>query len=220
MNIILFGAPGCGKGTQAKKLSKIFNIPHLSTGDMLREAVISETDIGVKAKNIMEEGKLVPDDVVLEIVKERVSKRDCDNSFILDGFPRTLPQAEGLDLLLKDSNKKIDIVIDIVVDEASIIERISGRFTCDNCGMGFHDKFKKPKVSGVCDECGSEKFSRRKDDNYETVKMRFDTYNQETKPLLPFYKEKEILFKIDGMNNIEEVFNELKKLISSKELLT
>ena len=113
MNIILFGAPGCGKGTQAKKLSKMFNIPHLSTGDMLREAVISETDIGLKAKNIMEEGKLVPDDIVLEIVKERVSKGDCDNSFILDGFPRTLPQAEGLDLLLKDSKKKIDLVIDI-----------------------------------------------------------------------------------------------------------
>ena len=220
MNIILFGAPGCGKGTQAKKLSKMFNIPHLSTGDMLREAVISETDIGLKAKNIMEEGKLVPDDVVLEIVKERVSQGDCNNSFILDGFPRTIPQAEGLDLLLKDSNKKIDIVIDITVDEASIIERITGRFSCDNCGMGFHEKFKKPKISGVCDECGSEKFSRRKDDNYETVKKRFDTYNQETAPLLPFYKEKNILLKIDGMNNIEEVFNELKKLISSKELLT
>ena len=155
-----------------------------------------------------------------EIVKERVSQEDCNNSFILDGFPRTIPQAEGLDLILNESKKKIDLVIDITVDEATIIERITGRFSCDNCGTGFHEKFKKPKIVGVCDECGSEKFSRRKDDNYETVKKRFDTYNQETAPLLPFYKEKNILLKIDGMNNIEEVFNELKKLISSKELLT
>ena len=127
---------------------------------MLREAVSAETDVGVRAKNIMEAGKLVPDEVVLEIVRERVLEEDCKNSFILDGFPRTLPQAEGLDLLLKESNKKIDLVIEIEVEEASIIERITGRFSCDDCGMGYHDKFNKPKTEGICDECGSENFSR------------------------------------------------------------
>ena len=185
MNIILFGAPGCGKGTQAKKLSKMFNIPHLSTGDMLREAVISETDIGLKAKNIMEEGKLVPDDIVLEIVKERVSKGDCDNSFILDGFPRTLNQANGLETIMGSFDHSLDRAISLYADEDALVERL----------------VKRGENSG------------RSDDTSNIIRNRQKIYWQQTAPLLDFYEERGLLDNVNGLGEIKEITERILTVI-------
>ena len=213
MQIILFGPPGSGKGTQATKLSELMSIPHLSTGDILRAAVSSKTPIGIKAKEIMEKGGLVPDEVVLSIVKQRISENDCKKGFILDGFPRTLVQAQALDEVLNLYNKSINYVIEISVDQETVIKRIIGRFSCKRCGANYHENFKRPKRDNVCDYCGSNEFTKRKDDSKEVVENRFKSYNRDTEPLIPYYQDRKLLHKIDGMNEIEKVLEEIKKVL-------
>ena len=205
MRLILFGPPGCGKGTQAQFLGGEFNIPHLSTGDMLREAVAMGTEIGLRAKDLTEAGALVPDEVVVGIISERLDRDDCVNGFILDGFPRTVAQANALDNLLADKGLKLDRVVEIQVSDELLIQRISGRFSCLDCGVGYHDRFKQPEREGVCDICEGNKFTRRKDDNEATVRERLNTYNAQTTPLLPYYRSKDLLAPVDGMLGIEEV---------------
>ena len=213
MIIVLFGPPGCGKGTQASIIAKDINIPHLSTGDMLREAVKSKTETGVKAASIMEKGNLVSDDIVISIISDRIGKNDCKNGFILDGFPRTLSQAKELDNMLQGENLNVHLVLEFAVNDEVLISRIEGRFSCGDCGAGYNDKSKLPAQNGICDECGSSNFIRRKDDNRETVSKRLEAYNKDTLPLLPYYKEKQVLFSIDGLADIDNVTNELMSLI-------
>ncbi len=205
MRLILFGPPGCGKGTQATYVSEKYFIPHLSTGDMLRAAVSAETEIGLKAKGIMESGGLVPDDVVIKIISQRIESEDCKTGFILDGFPRTINQAKSLEDMLKNKNMIIDKVIEFKVNDIELIKRISGRFSCTACGANYNDHFKPTKRINKCDLCGGSKFMRREDDNVETATSRLNTYNEGTAPLIPFYKEKGILTSIDGMQDIENV---------------
>ncbi len=205
MRLILFGPPGCGKGTQASFIYEKYNIPHLSTGDMLRAAVSAETEIGLKAQNIMDSGGLVPDDVVIKIISERIDHNDCKKGFILDGFPRTINQAEALDEMLVKKNIFIDRVIEFKVNDIELIKRISGRFSCLSCGANFNDHFKPTKRENYCDICGNSKFLRREDDNVETATSRLNTYNEGTAPLIPFYSKKDILTSIDGMQDIVSV---------------
>ncbi len=211
MQIILFGPPGSGKGTQAEKLSKLLNLEHLSTGDILRSAVSAKTTIGMQAKKIMEEGKLVSDEIVLSIVNSRILENDCKSGFILDGFPRTLVQAKALDSTLELENRKIDNVVEIQVDEETVVERIIGRFSCKNCGSNYHEKLKPTKKNGICDTCGATEFTRRKDDSKDIVENRFKSYNEDTGPLIPYYKKKSLLCEINGMNSIEKVYEDIKK---------
>jgi adenylate kinase len=213
MNIILLGPPGAGKGTQAQEIAARRGLAPLSTGDMLRAAVKAGTEIGRKAKAIMEKGSLVPDAIVISIIEDRIAAPDCKNGFILDGFPRTLAQAAALDLLMESKNRKVDVVIEIRVDDAALIERISGRFSCAKCGTGYHDKFKQPWTAGVCDVCGSREFTRRADDNAETVKNRLMAYYKETAPLIGYYFAKGKLRSIDGMTAIEEVTRQIENVL-------
>lgn len=213
MIMVLFGPPGCGKGTQAGIISKDIQIPHLSTGDMLRDAVKSKTETGMKAASIMEEGKLVSDEIVINIIKDRICHNDCKMGFILDGFPRTLSQAKELDVMLTKENMKLDLVIDFSVNDEALISRIEGRFSCGDCGEGYNDQTKLPTKDGICDACGSNKFIRRKDDNRETISKRLEAYYKDTLPILPYYKEKKILQSIDGLADIDSVTNELMSLI-------
>ena len=213
MIIILFGPPGCGKGTQAALIKKNFGFPHLSTGDMLREAVKNNTKTGQLAAKIMEQGKLVSDEIVINIIKERIIKDDCRQGFILDGFPRTLSQAEVLDQMLQKLDRNVKLVIEFSVNDKVLIERIASRFSCKDCGAGYNDLTLMPKIDGVCDICGSHNFIRRKDDNKETASKRLEAYNEETLPLLPYYAEKNILFAIDGLAKIDNVANEIEELI-------
>lgn len=205
MRLILLGPPGAGKGTQAQWLKAKFEIPQLSTGDMLREAVAKGTAVGKQAKSVMEAGKLVSDDIINAIVDERLGQSDCSRGFILDGFPRTVAQAEALDAMLATRKLVLDGVVEIRVDKDALVERVSGRFACAKCGTGYHDKFKQPKVAGTCDVCGANEFSRRKDDNAETVRSRLDAYDAQTAPLLPFYRARGMLKVVDGMASIDEV---------------
>lgn len=198
MNIILLGAPGAGKGTHAQRLTKDFNIPHVSTGDILRENIKNGADLGGKAKSYMDQGKLVPDDLIIEIMIERINENDCAKGFILDGFPRTAKQAEALDLLLQKLNKKIDIVLDIEVELDIILDRMSGRLTCKNCGAVYHTRNLKPKVAGVCDICGKSELITREDDDLETVKNRYLIYQEQTMPLIDYYEKQKKLVKLDG----------------------
>ncbi len=214
MNSILLGPPGAGKGTQAATIAASRGLVQLSTGDMLRAAVQSGTELGKQVKPIMERGELVPDELVIGIIDERIAQPDCENGFILDGFPRTLPQAAALDDLLEKRNKQLDLVIELKVDDAVLIERISGRFACAKCGAGYHDKFKQPKTPGVCDVCGSTEFVRRADDNAETVKTRLMAYYKETAPLIGYYFAKGKLKSINGMASIEEVAREIERLLN------
>ncbi len=214
MRLILFGPPGCGKGTQALIIKNIFGIPHLSTGDMLRDAVISKTEIGKKVKNIMESGKLVSDNTVIDIIKERISEKDCDKGFIFDGFPRTLPQAEHLEKILKDKGETISHVIEFEIVETVLIERIIGRFSCSSCGSNYHKTLNTLKVEGICDNCGGTEFLVRKDDNETTVKNRFKSYSNDTQPILPFYKKRGILHKVNGMESIESISEKIKKILN------
>ncbi|MDC0651773.1 adenylate kinase [Alphaproteobacteria bacterium] len=211
MQIILFGPPGSGKGTQAEKLSKLLKLEHLSTGDILRSAVSAKTTIGMQAKKIMEEGKLVSDEIVLSIVNSRILENDCKRGFILDGFPRTLVQAKALDSTLELENRKIDNVVEIQVDEETVVERIIGRFSCKNCGSNYHEKLKPTKKNGICDTCGATEFTIRKDDSKDIVENRFKSYNEDTGPLIPYYKKKNLLCEINGMNSIEKVYEDIKK---------
>jgi adenylate kinase len=216
MNLILLGPPGAGKGTQAQHLQSSLGIAKLSTGDMLRSAVASGSDLGKKAKDIMASGGLVPDDLVVSLIKSRIAQPDCANGFILDGFPRTLGQAEALDVMLGEESRKLDFVIELKVDDRQLIERITGRYSCAKCGAGYHDSFKQPREEGVCDECGSREFSRRADDKAETVAARLGAYHRQTAPLLPYYSKRGILVSVDGMADIAEVTRQIDNIVKRK----
>ncbi len=212
MNLILMGLPGAGKGTQAEKIVNKYAIPHISTGDMFRSAIKEGTELGKEAKTYMDEGRLVPDSVTIGIVKERLSKPDCKNGFLLDGFPRTVPQAEALDSLLNDLNTNIDFVFHINVPEKVLIDRLTGRRICPECGATYHVEYNPPKVEGVCDKDGKE-LIQRDDDSEDTVKNRLGTYIEQTKPLLSFYEEKGSLKEIKGDQHIDEVFHQIEQTI-------
>jgi len=217
MNLILLGPPGAGKGTQAQHISAKFNLAKLSTGDMLRAAVASGSELGRMAKDIMARGELVPDEIMINLIRDRIRQSDCGNGFILDGFPRTEAQAEALDVMLASEKRSMDYIIELKVDDQKLIERITGRFSCAKCGAGYHDTFKQPKVAGTCDECGGVEFSRREDDNAETVKKRLQAYHAQTAPLLPYYRKKGVLCTVDGMADINEVAAKIDTLVGRKE---
>ena len=214
MNLILLGPPGAGKGTQAEAITEKRGLVQLSTGEMLRQAVKAGTPIGREASAIMEAGGLVPDKIVIQIIAERIAASDCAKGFILDGFPRTLKQAAALDVLLASLGKQIDAVIEIKVDDKVLIDRISGRYMCANCGASYHDTNCKPKVEGVCDRCGSKAFVRRADDNAETVKNRLMAYYRETAPLIGYYFAKRKLRTVDGMAAISEVSRQVDGILA------
>ena len=213
MNLILLGPPGAGKGTQAKRIEQEFAVVQLSTGDMLRAAVAAGTEVGAKAQAVMEAGGLVPDEIVVSIIAERIAEPDCAAGFILDGFPRTVAQAESLDTMLAEKGLGIDHVIEMRVDDKALIERLSGRFSCAGCGAAYHDSFNRPKVEGVCDVCGGTEFTRRKDDNAETVGARLEAYHGQTAPLLPYYGSRGALRSVDGMAEIDEVARQIRAVI-------
>lgn len=213
MNLILLGPPGAGKGTQARRLEDTRGLVQLSTGDMLRAVVASGSPLGQQAKDIMAAGKLVPDALVIEMISLRIDQPDVKNGFILDGFPRTVAQAEALDTMLAEKGLRLDHVIEMKVDDAALVERITGRYTCAKCGKGYHDSFEKPKVDGVCDQCGSTEFKRRADDNAETVTTRLEQYHQQTAPILPYYAERGVLKAVDGMADIDVVTEQIGAIL-------
>ncbi len=215
MNIILLGPPGAGKGTQAKRLIKEFNLPHISTGDILREAVANQSDLGKEAEEYMNKGELVPDMVVIGIVAERIKEEDCLEGFLLDGFPRTLAQAEALESELQNQNKKIDYVLNIEVDESELIQRLTGRRICQGCGRIFHLVFDPPNETDICDICGG-KLYQREDDTFETVKKRLDVYKKQTTSLIQYYDKQGQLINIDGNKQPELVFDEIKGIVGVK----
>ena len=209
MNLVLLGPPGAGKGTQAKLLEDFRSLVKLSTGDMLRAAVAAGTELGRKAGDIMERGQLVPDDLVIKLIAERMDEGGAGQGYILDGFPRTIAQAEALDRLLKERGKKLDVVIVMAVDDEALVERIAGRFACGFCGEGYHDLYKLPKVKGVCDRCGSAGFVRRKDDNEEVVRAQLKAYHAQTEPLIDHYTEQGKVRTVNGMADIATVQREI-----------
>jgi len=214
VNLVLMGLPGAGKGTQAEKIVEKYEIPHISTGDMFRAAMKEGTELGLKAKSYMDNGELVPDEVTIGIVRERLSKGDCKKGFLLDGFPRTVAQAEALESIMNDLGKKIDYVIYIDVNKDLLMERLTGRRICKNCGSTYHLIFNPPKSPGKCDRCGGELYQRA-DDNAETVQNRLDVNLKQTKPLIDFYSEKGYLKKIDGTQEIQKVFEDIDRLLSN-----
>jgi adenylate kinase len=216
MKIILLGAPGAGKGTQAVNLSRMLSIPHISTGDIFRENIRNGTKLGLETKSFMDKGLLVPDELTVNIVKERIKEDDCKNGFLLDGFPRTIPQAESLDAVLNSLGTKLDAVINLVVSDDIIVKRMAGRRICKVCGKSYHVVNIPPKVEGICDNCGSVLIIRD-DDKEETVKERLKTYNEKTLPLIDYYGEKGILLNFDGTKDIMETTNEIiEKLKTTK----
>lgn len=217
MNIILLGPPGAGKGTQASRLVAERGMVQLSTGDMLRAAVAAGTPVGLKAKAVMEAGQLVSDEIVIGILSERLDHADVAEGFILDGFPRTVAQAEALDQLLADKGMKLDHVIELAVDEDALVDRITGRFTCGKCGEGYHDRYKKPKAEGVCDACGGTEFKRRPDDNEETVRTRMAEYRAKTAPILPYYEARNLVSRVDGMADIAVVNDAIEAILNTTE---
>ncbi|WML36253.1 adenylate kinase [Clostridium sp. OS1-26] len=208
MKIILLGPPGAGKGTQAKLITEKYSIPHISTGDIFRKNISEKTPLGIEAKRYMDNGQLVPDEVTIGIVNDRLSMNDCENGFLLDGFPRTVKQAEALDSFLNSNDQKIDTALLIDVPKEFILERMTGRRVCSACGASYHIKFNTPKVENKCDVCGGP-LVQRKDDTEETVKERLDVYDRQTQPLIQYYKEKNILAKVDGTEEIGMVFEKI-----------
>lgn len=213
MNLIIFGPPGAGKGTQADFLSDTLNLVKLSTGDMLRACSKSDTPLAKQLQEIMSAGSLVPDEIIIEIIRERIKQADCQHGFILDGFPRTTPQAEALSEMLEKENKQLTAVIELKVDDGALVERIAGRFACAKCGAGYHDSFKPTGEDGKCDECGSTEFTRRDDDKAELVAKRLEAYYAQTAPLLPFYEKKGLLKVVDGMQDMQVVNQRILSLL-------
>jgi len=213
MRLILLGPPGAGKGTQAQRIVEKHGIPQLSTGDMLRAAVTAGTEVGKQAKALMDAGKLVSDEVVIGIVSERIDQADCAKGYILDGFPRTLVQADATEAMLNKKGLALSKVIEIRVDDEILTARVAGRYTCAQCGAGYHDENLKPKVAGVCDKCGSTHFKRRPDDNADTVKTRLQSYYKETSPLIGYYHAKGLLAAVDGMAEIDEVTASIETIL-------
>jgi adenylate kinase len=213
INLILLGPPGAGKGTQAKGIAAKHGLVQLSTGDMLRAAIEAGSEIGRKAQAIMDRGELVPDAIVIKIIAERIDRPDCRQGVILDGFPRNLAQAAALDKVLAEKKRKLDAVIELKVDDGQLVNRIVGRFTCATCGEGYHDRFKRPKVRGVCDICQGTEFTRRPDDTAETVTRRLMVYYRETAPLIGYYYCKGNLRTVDGMAPIGEVSAEIDRVL-------
>ena len=216
-NIVFLGPPGAGKGTQAQRLVERYGLLQLSTGDMLRAAVAAGTPLGQQAKKIMEAGQLVSDQIIIGMIAERLASPDSRNGVIFDGFPRTVPQAEALDRLLAEKGLRLDHVIEMKVDDAALIERIGGRFACKACGAGYHDKTKRPKVDGVCDSCGGKEFTRRADDRPETVEKRLKAYNEQTAPILPYYRSRGVLRTVDGMASIDAVSGAINSILDGKK---
>lgn len=216
MNIILLGPPGAGKGTQASRLNAERGMVQLSTGDMLRAAVAAGTPVGLKAKAVMEAGELVSDEIVTGILSDRLDQPDVKQGFILDGYPRTATQADSLDRLLAEKGMALDYVIELAVDEEALVDRITGRYSCAKCGEGYHDRYKRPKVAGTCDVCGSHEFKRRPDDNEETVRNRLVEYRAKTAPILPFYEARGLVRRVDGMAPIGEVNAAIETILDGK----
>src|SRR5258708_24336273 len=213
MNLILLGPPGAGKGTQAKRLEQRHGLVQLATGDMLRRAVASGSPLGEKVKAIMEAGRLVPDDIIIEMIADRIAAPDAAHGFILDGFPRTVPQAEALDAMLPEHGRKLDRVILMEVDEATLIDRLSGRFSGGQCGASYHERYHRPRVDGVCDSCGSTSFMCRADDRPEALATRFAAYRNQTAPILPYYRARGILRTVDGMADIDQVTQQIEAVL-------
>jgi adenylate kinase len=203
--LILIGPPGAGKGTQARVIENAFGIVQLSTGALLRAAIESGSELGRKAKKVVEGGELMPDDVMVSIVSDRVDEPDCRNGFILDGFPRTVAQAEALDEMLAGKGLKLDHVVEIGIEDDLLVDRLTGRFECAKCGEGYNDKFKKTAVDGVCDKCGGTEFIRRADDTEEKIRTRLAIYHEQTRPILPYYRERGILKSVDGAKDLDDV---------------
>ena len=217
MNILLLGPPGAGKGTQSDYLRDQFKLTKLSTGDMLRESAKSGTALGNEIKEIMARGALVPDEIMIALIRDTISGNQCPNGFILDGFPRTLAQAAALDEMLLEENKQLDFVIELKVDDAALIDRLAGRFSCAACNANYHTKFNPPAVEGTCDLCGEHRFTRREDDKPETVSKRLKAYHEMTAPLLPYYRDRGTLHTLDGMADIAHVTRELNALVTSSK---
>ena len=213
--LILLGPPGAGKGTQARMLEEQFGLVQLSTGDLLRAAVAAGTEAGKQAKAVMEAGDLVSDDIVIAILRDRLADADCAKGVILDGFPRTTVQAQALDTLLSETGQKINAAISLEVDDAAMVDRISGRFTCGGCGEGYHDSFKTPKIEGQCDKCQGTDFKRRADDNAETVGARLAAYHAQTAPLIAFYDAQGALARVDAMGAIDDIATQLGTLVAN-----
>ena len=215
MKLILLGPPGAGKGTQAQELERRHHLIRLSTGEMLRATIASGSEFGKEVREITESGALVPDKIMIRMISERIVQPDCDDGFILDGFPRTTAQAEALDTMLAEKGLKLDHVIELSVDAEVLANRIGGRFSCAKCGAGYHDEFNKPGVDGLCDHCGYQEFTRRADDKPKTVKARLKAYEKLTAPLLPYYRDKGQLRTVDAMAAIEEVTREIEQIVAA-----
>ena len=213
MNLVLLGAPGSGKGTQARRIAEWMNVPQLSTGDMLRAAVAAGTAVGKRAKDVMDSGALVSDKIVSAVVSERLDVADTEEGAVFDGFPRTVAQAEDLDRLLEERNRAIDCALEIHAEDGRLVDRIVGRFTCADCGEGYHEIYKRPRVDGKCDVCGGGMFSRRTDDNEKTVRRRLKAYYAETAPLIARYRERGLLRQVDGSKSISEVSAAIDRLL-------